>query len=317
MFKILTIDGGGIKGVFPAALLTEIEDAIGTNIGSYFDLIAGTSTGGIIALALALRIKAKEILRLYIECGPKIFPSSMDIHRRVLHYVRCKYKTDPLSNALKEVFQDHKLGDCRNRILIPTFNAQNGSTKIYKTPHHERFERDWIEKVVDVALATSAAPTYFAPYVSRDMIALIDGGIWANNPTGIAVVEAIGVLKQPAEEIRTLSIGCTCEPQNFMLGNKGLIGWRRKAIEAALCGQSFGSMGIATMLIGPESITRIDPPTEPGRFHLDNAKRATELAGLGKEAGRQHISNLRRVFFEKLAGSFTPLYGTSTSGSPT
>jgi len=313
MFKILTIDGGGIKGVFPAALLAKIEDVIGTNIGGYFDLIAGTSTGGIIALALALRIKAERISRLYYEYGPKIFPSSMSIYRRLSHYVRCKYKTDPLFNALKEVFEDHKLGDCRSRVLIPTFNALNGHTKIYKTPHHKRFESDWSERVIDVALATSAAPTYFAPYVSRDSITLIDGGIWANNPTGIAVVEAVGVLKQSAEEIRTLSIGCTCEPQSFMLKNKGLIGWRRKAIEAAFCGQSYGSMGIATALISSERITRIDIDTEPRRFSLDDAKRVNELVGLGKEAAQRHISDLRKHFFEEPAAPFIPLYGASST----
>ena len=165
MKRILTIDGGGIKGVFPASFLATVEDTIGDNIANYFDLIVGTSTGGIIALGLGLGLSAKEILDFYEESGPLIFGGN-----RVLRYLRwlgmAKYNSDNLREKLTDCFGRKKLGDSTKRLVIPCLNLETGAVHVYKTAHHSRLLRDYKEEVVEVALATSAAPTYFPPHRS-------------------------------------------------------------------------------------------------------------------------------------------------------
>ena len=219
MRRILAIDGGGIKGVFPASFLATVEDAIGDRVGKYFDLIAGTSTGGIIALALGLGIPARDVLGFYERSGPAIFGGN-----RLVRFLRqvgfSKYSQTPLRDALTTVFGDDRLRDSKTRLVIPSLNLETGEVYVYKTPHHSRFERDGNERLVDVALATSAAPTFFPTQRSAAGTPLIDGGMWANNPTGMAVVEAIGVLEWPRDSLRVLNLGCTTTALD--------VGWGRR-----------------------------------------------------------------------------------------
>src|SRR5206468_3108582 len=114
------------------------------------------------------------------------------------------YTSEPLRAALEEKFGDRRLGESRSRLVIPSVNLETGEVYIYKTAHHPRFERDYRERVVDVGLATAAAPTYFPTHRSAAGLPLIDGGMWANNPTGLATVEAIGVLGWERTSLRVL-----------------------------------------------------------------------------------------------------------------
>jgi len=223
MKKILAIDGGGIKGVIPASFLSIIEDSIGDKVSNYFDLIVGTSTGGIIALGLGLGFSAREILDFYEKHGSVIFKGNR-LWRFVRHFGWSKYNQEPLKKALYSIFEERKLGESKNRLVIPSLNLENGEVYIYKTAHHPRLERDYKDSVVDVALATSAAPTYFPTYRSAAGIPLIDGGTWANNPVGLAVVEAVGVLNWPRESLKVLSLGCTTEPLNVGWGRNFALG---------------------------------------------------------------------------------------------
>ena len=226
MFRILSIDGGGIKGVFPAALLSALQDQLQLPIADHFDLIAGTSTGGIIALGLGLGLTPSELLGFYKGYGTAIFPGSQKWTSRLRHLHTTKYSGDPLKAALESVFSGKILGQSRRRLVIPSFSALSGRIYVYKTPHHPRFESDWSKTAVDVAMATSAAPTYFPPYINPTYIAHLDGGLWANNPTANAVVEAIGVLKADSGQIRVLSLGCTSVSQSFNLTTACMWGWR-------------------------------------------------------------------------------------------
>ena len=223
MKRILTIDGGGIKGIFPAAFLATVEDTIEDNIANYFDLIVGTSTGGIIALSLGLGLSAKEILMFYEEHGPLIFRGN-----RLLRWLRwfgfSKYSSAPLKEALEACFGDKKLGDSKKRLVIPSLNLENGEVHIYKTAHQSRLERDYKERVVDVALATASAPTYFPTHRSVAGIPLMDGGMWANNPVGMSVVEAITLLDWPRNSLKVLSLGCTAAPLNVNWGRNVPLG---------------------------------------------------------------------------------------------
>ena len=159
MRRILTIDGGGIKGVFPAAFLTTLEQRLACPVADYFDLIAGTSTGGIIAIGLGLGLGAEEVLALYKDHGERIFPRRRLL--RLLSLVRAKYDYQPLREALVTAFGDRRLGESRNRLLIPSLNLAAERVHIYKTSHHAKLVHDYKLPAVEVALATVAAPTYF------------------------------------------------------------------------------------------------------------------------------------------------------------
>ena len=192
-FQILSLDGGGIRGIFSAALLAALEEDLGTSLTDHFDLIAGTSTGGIIALGLGLGLTPREIVEFYWSWGRKIFANQGN-WRSVLHWFHRKYSSGPLEIALKHCFKDNLLGASKKRLVIPSYNIGEDDVYIFRTAHHERLRRDFKVPVWKVALATSAAPTFFPTFRGIDSLRLIDCGVWANNPTMVAIVEAYGTL---------------------------------------------------------------------------------------------------------------------------
>jgi patatin-like phospholipase/acyl hydrolase len=304
-FRILSIDGGGIKGVFPAAFLAHIEGTLGgAPISDFFDLIAGTSTGGIIALALGLGLRAGEVLGFYERYGPAIFP------RRSPLWVLgpAKYKSEPLRLALEETFGSKRLGDSSRRLLIPSFNATTGKIHICKTAHHPRLQVDFKVPAVGVALATSAAPFYFPPHRSGDDVVLIDGGIWANNPVGLAVTEAISMLGVSGTDLDVLSIGCTSTPPGFTQTGRGWKFWAFRAIDAAMQGQSFGAMGTAQHLAGHDNVFRFSPTVMPGRFALDEVQGISELKAFGYSEAREALRRLTPRFFSSATKPFAPIH---------
>jgi patatin-like phospholipase/acyl hydrolase len=189
-FQILSLDGGGIKGIFSAAVLNAIEDDIGTSITNHFDLIVGTSTGGIIALALGLGLSPQEIVEFYYGTGDSIFQNRLGL-RSIIHWFSHKYPSKSLFEGVQvpPVFRDKKLGDSKIRLVIPSYNLGEDDVYMLKTPHHKRLKRDWKLPAWKVALATSSAPTYFPACRSIDGLRLVDGGIWANNPSMVGLVE--------------------------------------------------------------------------------------------------------------------------------
>jgi predicted acylesterase/phospholipase RssA len=308
--RILSIDGGGIKGVFPASFLATVEDQAGEPLGRYFDLIAGTSTGGIIALGLGLGIPAKTIRDLYLELGPSIFPAGKGggLFKSIK---RGKWDPAPLKVELIKLMGDRELGEAQTRLVIPAFHPYSKEVYIFKTRHHPRFEFDYKEKVVDVAMATSAAPSYFPEYVTETGMVLSDGGVWAANPLGMSVVEAVGVLNWPRETIKAVSLGCTLE----MVGREGFKWWRprssfmkyaRYSISLLMSGQAHGSLGTANILIGSENVFRFDPPVPTGRYQLDNAENIAELDSLGQAEARKALPELKKHFLGEPADPFVP-----------
>lgn len=309
MKRILTIDGGGVRGIFPAAFLAEIELQTGRRAGEYFDLIAGTSTGGILALALGLRIPASEIVKLYAEEGTKIFGGSR-FFRSIANLLFAKYSSLPLKQALVSKFQERMLGDSKSRLLIPSFDVEKGQVHVFKTRHHARFSTDYRTSIVDVALATSAAPTYFMSHRLASGPPLVDGGVWANNPIASAAIEATSVLKWSAEDCAVLSLGCTNPPLDIGRGRDRSVGWAYwglKATDLFLSAQSSASMGMATLILGKEQIVRVNPVTPKGRFSLDGLTEIESLRGLGFSEARTYLPALRTRFFDHgPANEFVP-----------
>lgn len=308
MRRVLSIDGGGIKGVFPAAFLADLEDELDQPIASYFDLITGTSTGGIIAIGLGLGIPAHDILRFYEERGPEIFRGGKGVGR-LRQLVSAKYNPAPLRTALIDLFGDRKLGESSTRLMIPSLDLETGAVHVMKTAHHPRFERDYKMQAVDAAMATAAAPTYFPTYRLAAGIPLVDGGMWANNPMGPAAVEALGILEWTKGDVRLLSIGCTDEAFTVNATRSSRLGlnyWATRLVNTFMAGQSSSSIGTAQLLLGHENVVRISPTVSRNRFKLDGVDGIAALRGLGSSQSRIESPKLKPLFFTEQAEPFDP-----------
>ena len=220
-FKILSIDGGGIRGVYPARFLTKLEAGLGAPIAEHFDLICGTSTGGILALALALKIPALEIQNLYTDNRKLIFPP---LHRRWRFGLRrSKYTNTKLEEIISQKFKkannnvEPLIANLSTRVCITGYDLIKAKPKVFKTPHKDDYYTDLHIPAYQVAMATSAAPTYFNPYSNHykvsdgkqieEFLMRVDGGIFANNPALIGLTEAHCALQIPYKDIELYSIG--------------------------------------------------------------------------------------------------------------
>jgi len=178
-------------------------------------LIAGTSTGAILAIGLGLGISPREMLGFYRGQGPRIFPKD----RSLRHWLKSKDDSQTLRRTLETVFRDRTLsGDSCCRLVLPTVRAIHGEAEVIVTAHTRDRTAFAGISAVDAALASSAAPTYFDEAVVDDDIAIqsyLDGGLWANNPILPAITEAIRYLKVPLDRIDVLSVGTMGNEADF------------------------------------------------------------------------------------------------------
>lgn len=317
--RILSIDGGGIMGTQPASFLSSLEEDLGRPIGEYFDLIAGTSTGGILAIGLAMGLPARDLLDLYVRRGPRIFGQSGgvlasfagDVWRRLRHIVAAKHDADLLRAELVTVLGDRRIGDARTRLVIPAWDADHRGVYIYKTAHHARLKTDYKCMAVDAAMATAAAPTFYRRHRTADDVGLLDGGVWANNPIALAVVEAITLLGWPASSLRVLSLGCVNEV--YMIGEApGWGGLAKNVTRLFMDGQSHGALGMAKLLTGHqyerEAIFRCCPDVPKDFFRLDDTRKIAQLKGMGAASARKERSRLEPVFLTEPVEPFKPVY---------
>ena len=217
-FKILSIDGGGIRGIYAAELLRNCEDVFGAPIASYFDMVSGTSTGGIIALALGLQIPTADIVAFYKNDGRRIFPAlpagRLGKARRFFgSALRPKLDHKALESALKRRFGEHRLGESVARLVIPAFMMPRTEIAVFKTDHHRDFRVDYATSMWQVALATSAAPSFVKglEHAQSGKI-FLDGGVWCNNPIMVAIVDACSAYDLTLEQIEVLTIGTGQRP---------------------------------------------------------------------------------------------------------
>ncbi len=306
-FQILSLDGGGIKGLFSAAVLAFLEEDHGVSIKDHFDLIVGTSTGGIIALGLGLGLTPREIVHFYVEKGPSIFHEVKTSKIRQLY--RTKYDVVPLESALKKCFGDVLLGSSTKRLVIPSYNIGEDDVYLFKTPHHERLKRDYKVPVWKVALATSAAPTYFQSCQKVDHIRLVDGGVWANNPTMVGIVEAISMLDVPLNAIRVLSLGTTnaVKGRTKSLDRGGIWQWKSEAVDVIMRGQSIGAFTQAQHLLGKDKVVRMDPKVPDRLFELDKLSEKELLAKAAHES-RIFSPQFKEKFTEYKSSEFKPFH---------
>jgi uncharacterized protein len=313
-FQILALDGGGVKALFTAHVLARLEDDLGVCIRDSFDLIAGTSAGGIIALALGAGLRPADIVQHYQQMAATVFPANRRRWWRLpARLRRPTYPQQPLRDTLHQVFGDRRLGDSDRRLVIPAWDVQCGQVHLFKTPHHPRLTRDWKLPMVDVALATTAAPTFLAA-ARVDGHRLVDGGTWANNPSVVAITEAVSLLGVPLNAIRVLNFGTTDEVTNHSkkLDNGGLLTWARHAAQLVLTASSGGAQGIAEHLVGRDRYSRFDAQVPAGLYRLDDAD-PYDLAGLAAGQSRKLSPIFTTRFAGHTAGPYQPLPPTSNT----
>ena len=315
-FRILSIDGGGIRGIFAAGVLADLEASLGAaaSIADHFDLAAGTSTGGIIALGLGAGKTAAEIRDLYLDRGPHIFPPVWDnalgrawkwVRNNLINIGFNRHDRKKLELVLQEFLKDKLLGELKLRHVIPAFDGRFSEVFLYKTCHHPDYTRDWRRKMVEVAMATSAAPTTYRA-LEAGGYRLIDGGVWANNPIMLAIVEAMVAYDPPRERIKVLSIGCGDDP--FYVTRRMAIGgfWQwRNVIAAAVRAQSLAATNQAKLLLGPKNVVRIEPAISAAPIEMDDYRRAVnELLPAVSGAVAAHRERVHTMFLSEKAERF-------------
>ncbi|EOQ61117.1 hypothetical protein F935_03463 [Acinetobacter calcoaceticus ANC 3811] len=219
--KVLSLNGGGVRGLFTISFLAEIERIIesknnlqNVKIGDYFDLITGTSIGGILALGLASGKSARDLEIVFKENAAQIFPKYRYFIKKFLLPFLPIYNSAPLRKTILSMIDENLVfNDLNRRVMIPTVNLSSGNPFFFKTPHDPSFTRDGVLKLIDAALATSAAPTYFSPHYCADKEAYFaDGGLVANNPSFIGLKEVLHNMKFDfpdisIEDIKILNVG--------------------------------------------------------------------------------------------------------------
>lgn len=278
-FRILSLDGGGIRGIYTAELLRRCEERFcgGAPLATYFDMIGGTSTGGIIALGLGLGISTAEIVHFYRDDGRRIFPPLPDglfaRGRRLWSWLNGPVlEHEELEKALRKRFEDRLLGESMTRLVIPAFMMPKTEIAVFKTDHHKDFRNDHATPMWKVARATSAAPTYLKGLEHEESGRIfIDGGVWANNPVMVALVDAMSAYDVTFDQIEILSIGTGNSP--FSLKRPGVLGgaiaWRA-AIKAAMFLTTDNATAQVKLLLGPDRCLRIEPAEADSLIELDD-----------------------------------------------
>jgi hypothetical protein len=248
---------------------------------------------------------AASIRDLYLKRGPEIFPPGQ--HGRLTDLVHYVYERGALEAILGEHLGEKLFGESRLRLCVPAFEGKHSEVYVFKTPHHEDYRTDRFEKMVTVALATTAAPTYLKPLEHGGYI-LVDGGVWANNPIMLGVVEALISFDLSRDQIEVLSIGCGDDPyvvSEDQINKGGYWHWRT-AIFAAMRLQSLSVTNQARLLLGPPKVVRIDPPQFTPAIALDDCARAAELLPSAAEAAIHSASDRLLQFFKSPALEYVP-----------
>lgn len=344
-YRVLSLDGGGVRGLYTAALLQQLALRISRkngnvaesrlDLGLKFDLVVGTSTGSIVAAALMAGVALEDVVEMYRTRSQAIFHAPQPLQNSgVLSRIRMAVwalrhgpsaANNPaaLKAALIDVLGDETLEQAYRRrhiaLCAPTINAATNLAWVFKTPHSERLTRDNHFKLVDVCLASAAAPIYFpihgvkSPNAgSKETHWFVDGGLWANNPVLVGLVEALECAPRDAQ-IEVLSVGTGGAPKSNILthrtANRGTFGWKGGVdiVSMSLESQAFATPYLAKQLAAATERVTL--------YRLQDSPVAPEEAGyLGLDTGSEKSLDL----MESRASRSTDLnYSTLTTGART
>jgi len=311
MKRILSIDGGGIRGIIPARVLARIEAETGRAVSELFDLVAGTSTGGIIALGLSRpkddgtpAFKAEDMDLLYQKRGQEIFYRSAFKRVESLGGMTDeKYSASSLEDVLLTFFEDTPMSEALMKVLVTSYDIQN------RTPYFFKSWRDeWgAVPMRSAARATSAAPTYFEPAlveVGDAVHALVDGGVFINNPTVSAYAEALRLFPDEEEHlVVSLGTGQHIRPIPYDKAKDwGKVGWALPILDCMFDGVSDAADYQMKLLLG-DRFVRLQASLDKASDDLDNVHpsnihRLMRQADRLIEANDEKITKLCRILVQ-------------------
>lgn len=281
VFHVLALSGGGYRGLYSAAILRQLEETLGKPLAKHFDLICGTSAGGLLALGLAAEIPAAELQEMFEKDGQKIF-SSRDWWRRLTgFFLRAKHSNAGLRSVLTEKFGARTIGDLRHRVLIPAVNYSTGRGQFFKTPHHPTFELDHKLTLVDVALATSAAPVYF-PIARNSRGAFVDGGLVGNAPGFFGLHEVKTFIAADVAgpvKIRVLAIGTMTNGATMPGGtnlDRGIFQWKESLFDLVISAQESSVDYMLKQILRDDYVSLDEKPTPDQSQDVKKLDRVTE-----------------------------------------
>lgn len=354
-FRILALDGGGIRGAFGTAFITGLEERLGRPISEYFDLVAGTSTGAILGAGVAWGLSGRQLMDFYRDYGDRIFHAREPFTPRswvrsiypLVRYVfsrrtnggtlddffRARYCPHVLRSAFDEAFGTATLGDLEKcRLIVPAVNLSQGQTCVFRTPHLPDAVDDRELPIVDVLLATTAAPTYFPHKIMPDGNAYCDGGLWAINPAILAVAEAFRIRSccsrpqcDPAYDtstIRVLSIGTGNATYSLSPpgGDAGALYWAPHIAEVMGTSQVQGVQCPLEFFL-EERYLQVNFDLPDDTWTLDNTARIPDLLELGSAAAEREFPKIQELFFDETRSQqYVPWDASeaeATSGSST
>ena len=336
-FQILSLIGGGIRGAFVTSYLKELEAKLGRPLAESFDLIAGTSTGGIIAAGLAYGHSAAKMHDFYVRYGASIFePRSAYQAKGIYKFIfpaanwvfkkrtggnldaafRARFCPHALESSFEEGFGDKTLGDIHcTRLIMPAVNLTKGEPHVFRSTHLPKAIHDKDIKIADAIIATTAAPTYF-PHKQIGENAFVDGGVWAADPSMLAVAEAIRIQQftkklDPGAQIVTndihlLSVG-TGRAQ-FSLkppgADAGLLFWASRVADLMGTSQAQGVHLPLKFFLGDRYRHVNFKMTE--KWGLDDVQFIPELFEVGERRAAETFDVINEEFFQHQKPCFVP-----------
>jgi len=326
---ILAIDGGGIRGILPATVLAEIEERTGKPVHRLFDVIAGTSTGGLIALGLTrprehgsseAKFKASELIKLYTEHGPRIFERSLwQQLANPWGLLGPKHDGRELERVLEQYFGEYRLHDALTNVLVTAYDTAGAGAPApaffkswraheedpnFRAPARNR----WDFRMREVARATSAAPTYFPPYKLDDLMprarsmSLLDGGVFAANPGMCALADAHRLFEDAEPYVVSLGTGDT--QKRISWGESkgwGVARWAQPVLDVIFDGVSDTVEYELKHFLGPAHAGRhyrlqvaLPSTVDPG-LDVASSENVAALIGLAKELVAQKSADLKQI----------------------
>ena len=280
--RILSIDGGGIRGIIPAKVLAKIEEMTKRPIADLFDVIAGTSTGGILALGLTCPgpdgkplHPATDLVRLYVETGDEIFTKSWLREREVI--IQPKYLSANLGQALAQYLGEARLKDAVTRITVTSYETERRQPFFFRSSKAKEDPGQYDHFMRDVALATSAAPTYFPPHridvTKTDYFSLVDGGVFANNPGMCAYVDALKEIPNRSDVVMvSLGTGSLTRPLHYdEIKEWGELHWVQPIISVMMDGVSAATDYHLAQILGTQNYYRLQTTLDIARDEMDDA----------------------------------------------
>lgn len=331
LMRVLSIDGGGIRGIIPGQVMISVEQKLqkmtnnpSARIGEYFDFIAGTSTGGILTCLYLCpgvndgkgrpRYSAQEAVNLYMEEGKDIFEVSLwERIKRMDRLLDERYPHEGLMNALEKKFGDVKLSELLRPCLITSYDIEYRRSRFF-TQHNAREKSMHDYKVRDVCRATSAAPTYFEVSETRSLTDityhLVDGGVFANNPTLCGYAEVRNKFKHTAKDMVVLSLGTGKVQKEYQYEKAkdwGLMGWASPLLDIMMSGVSetvdYQMKQLFDSIDRPDQYLRVNIELRPDHSDMDNAsdENTAKLKEYGMKAAEENDEKLEE-FVKLLTG---------------